>query len=170
MTVSFHTFTGVTRVRPSAMRDKRGREIINPDAEKDWLRQNPQAVARVHRLELPLGRGLRESLGITIRTFIFSVRVFDPRQDKGWRLASLALPADAHFYWEADVSLEDAWPRMNGSTTGQNEFVLQALDEAAYHGDGEFGAVLELLVLPDPSALDPDGPWVADFKPYRAAT
>lgn len=166
MTVSFHIFTGLARFRASALRDKKGREIINPDTEKDWLRQNPQNVARVHRHEIPLGRGFADSLGVTVPTLVFSVRVFDPRQDEGWRLATFALPADAPFNWEADVSLDDVWPRMKTSTTGQNEFVLQTLDDAAYRGDGEFGAILELLVLPDPSALDPDGPWVEDFQPY----
>lgn len=168
MNVSFYTFAGhATPAVP--LRDKKGRMHINPQQEAEWLRQNPQHIARIHRFELPLGGGLAPDLGVTIPTFVFSVRVFDIRQNEGWRLATFALPASAHFNWEADVTLDDAWGRRKAGTTWLNEFVLQALDEAAHTGAGEFGAILKLLVLPEVTALDPDGAWAADFQPYTPA-
>lgn len=162
-------FAGNASPALNPLRDKKGRELITPQAEAEWLRKNPQNVARIRRVEIPLGRGLVPNLGLTVPTFFFSVRVYDHRQNDGWRLATLSLPAAVNFSYDGDQSLDDVWPELNQNLQGKNEFVLRALDEAAYTGEGVFGAVLELLVLPDPSALDPEGPWAEAFRPYAPA-
>lgn len=159
-----YTFTGPVPQACPPLRDAAGNKIIIPDAEREWLRQNPRQVARVRRLEIPSGSA---DLPISIPVFCFSLRLFDRRQHDGWQLATVDLSAMSPFCAEEDdgVSLDDVWPDFEGDPVKENHFVLSALTEAAYTGAGWAAAIVRLLALPDTSGLDPED-WGADFTPY----
>lgn len=135
---------------------------IVPEDEQQWLRENPKQVGRIHRREVLSDPELK----LIVPTFVFSVRMLDDREPEGWRYASFYLPGVASYSWDAEQSLEDVWPSFKGDPTKENEFLLTALDEAAYTGESWAEAVIRSLALPDPSLLDPER-WGLDFTPVR---
>lgn len=132
------------------------------DEEADWLRENPRQVARIRRIEVPLDETLCD---IKHGQFTFSIRLRDDNAPEGWRLARFHLPAMADYDWDAGQTLDDVWPQMAGNPEQENLFVLRALNEAVYTGNGWAEAVMRSLILFDKSGLDPEE-WSQDFTPH----
>lgn len=156
-----HTFTGgTTRPLWSFRLDTPNNPIVPADEER-WLRENPRQVARIRRLEVLMHAELNHSEPM----FVFSIRLLDPRKAEGWRLATVALPGTAPYNYEDETTLDEVWRSMQGGAEKENDFVLSALNEAVCTGEMWAEPILNLIVLPDPSFLDPDG-WGLDFTPY----
>lgn len=160
---SFYTFTDslstTTTLRP--LFDEKG-ERIDGEAERTWLRDNPRQVARIRRVEVFLSE---TPFDIIQPMFVFSLRVLDPRETEGWRLATVALPAVSAYCDDRGETLDEAWPNMKADPAKESAFVLTALMEAVYVGETWAEPILRSLVLPDPSRLDPDD-WGLDFTPF----
>lgn len=158
---SFYTFTGplIQPLRP--LFDDNG-DRLDAEAERTWLRDNPRQVARVRRVEVLLSD---TPFDVTMPLFVFSLRVLDPREAEGWRLATVSLPAVAAYCDDRGETLDEAWPSMEGDPAKECAFVLAALMEAIYVGESWAEPILRALVLPDPFLLNPDD-WGLDFTPY----
>ena len=158
---SFYTFTGplISPLRP--LFDEKGNPL-DPEVERAWLRDNPRQVARIRRVEVLLSE---TPIKIIEPMFLFSLRVLDPREADGWRLATVALPGVSAYCDDKGETLDDAWPNMKGDPAKESDFVLSALMEAVYVGESWAEPMLRSLVLPDTSGLDPDE-WGLDFTPY----
>ena len=79
------------------------------------------------------------------------------------------LHGTAYGSFDADTTLDEHWPNAEGRPERENQFVLNALNEAIYAGELWAEPILRSLVLPDPSGLDPED-WGVDFTPYRTRT
>lgn len=161
----FSTYTGVTSKPLWGFRADTPDNPIVPEDDLKWLRDNPRQVARIHRFEVLLDRELDLSAPI----FVLALRVLDDREAMGWRLATVSLPGPAPFSFDAETTLDDKWPDVEGKPDNENEFVLIALNEAAYTGELWAEPILRSLVLPDTSGLDPED-WGLDFTPYKPRT
>jgi hypothetical protein len=161
----FSTFTGPVSQTLWGFRADTLNNPIVPDAELNWLRDNPQQVARIRRLEVLLD----DELNLIVPTFVFSLRFLDPRVAEGFRLATVYLPGAAPYNFDADVSLDEHWPSAEGRPKEENDFVLTALNEAARTGELWAGTILRSIVLPDTSGLDPED-WGLDFTPFQSRT
>jgi hypothetical protein len=160
----FQTFTGPVSKPLWGFRVDTPDRPITPAEELKWLRDNPARVARVRRYDVPL----LPEINLSLPTFVFSLRLLDPREPDGWRLATISLPGTSAYNFEGETTLDDVWRSAAGDPAKENDFVLTALNEAACTGEdaGWANAVLNLLVLPNTSLLDPDD-WGGDFTPYQ---
>ena len=160
-----HTFTGPVSQPLWRFRADSPTDPIVPDAELTWLRENPQQVARIRRVD----RRIDGKLKRTIPTFAMSVRILDPREAEGWRVAFIHLPGNAPYNLDSEETLDAVWRSVAHDPFKENDFVLTALNEAVYTGEAWAEAVLRSLVLPDLSGLDPKG-WGQDFTPCKNLT
>lgn len=164
-TPPFSTHTGFIQQTLECFRSDAQQDRIVPDAELTWLRENPRQVARIRHVEVLMDADLK----LTVPAFVFSLRLLDPREADGWRLATVFLPGVGAYNFDADQTLEEVWASMEGDPAKENDFVLNALNEAVYTGELWAEQIIRSLVLPDTSALDPED-WGLDFTPYRTRT
>lgn len=161
----FLTFTGTVSQTFWGFRADTPDNPIVPEAELNWLRDNPRQVARIRRFEVLMD----SELNLSVPTFVFSLRVLDPRVAEGFRLATVYLPGVAPYNFDKEMTLDERWPSAEGRSKEENDFVLTALNEAARTGELWAETILRSIVLPDTSALDPED-WALDFTPFQSKT
>lgn len=161
----FFTFTGVVSQTLASARTDPQNDPIVPEAELKWLGENPRQIARIRRIDLLMD----DEHNLSVPMFGFSLRVLDPRETEGWRLATIYLPGAAPHSIDADETLDEVWRSVENDPVKENDFVLSAMDEAVYAGESWAEPLLRSLVLPDLSLLDPEN-WGLDFTPYKHRT
>jgi hypothetical protein len=116
-------------------------------SDAQWLRDNPEAVARV--------RVSQDDCGANKRTLLLAFRVSDPNSNDGWRAR----------YHEGHTAYQGGFPYQFWASTpnarNANRLALIALSADA----GNAPNATDTLVVPDVSELDPY--WARQFVPYN---
>lgn len=122
-------------------------------SDGDWLRDNPEAVARV--------RTFRDDARTDKRVILLTVRQADPSVPEGWRPAYVeGHPA----HWGGPAFT--AWQDNPGDVMAANAFALHVLAADADVDAGHALTALGGLALPDPSELPAH--WRGQFAPIAA--
>jgi len=118
-----------------------------------WLRDNPEAVARI--------RAFRDDTRTDRRVILLTVRLLDPSAPDGWRPAYVEVHSG---HWDAPAFR--SWQENPGDLVADNDFALTVLTADADVDAGHALTALGGLVLPGPTELPPH--WRAQFAPIAA--
>lgn len=132
--------------------------IYAPDlalpSDTAWLRDNPEAVARV--------RAFRDDSRRDKRVILLTVRRIDPAAPDGWRPAYV----EGHSaHWGSPAF--QTWLDNPGDLMAANDFALSVLTADADVEGGHALTALGGLALPDLSELPPH--WRGQFAPLPAS-
>ena len=131
--------------------------IYAPDlalpSDPAWLRDNPEAVARI--------RAFRDDTRSDKRVILLTVRVLDTSSPDGWRPAYVEVHSG---HWDAPAFR--AWQDHPGDMMADNGFALTVLTADADVDAGHALTALGGLVLPDLTELPLH--WRTQFAPIAA--
>lgn len=119
-----------------------------------WLRDNPEAIARV--------RAFRDDARTDKRVVLLTVRLLDPSTPDGWRPAYV----EAHSAHWGGAAFQ-TWQDSHGDVMAANDFVVSVLTADADADGGHALTALGGLVLPDLSELPPH--WRGQFAPLATS-
>lgn len=109
-------------------------------SDRQWLTDNPEAVARV--------RHFRDEARVDQRVILLTLRVYDATAPDGWRVAYV----EAHPAHYSGPAFQ-IWLRTHPGMVVTNALVLSMLAADADTDGGNAATALALLVVPDLSAL-----------------
>ena len=124
-------------------------------SDEGWLRDNPEAVARV--------RTFRDDTRADMRVTLMAVRLLDPSVPDGWRVAHVeAHPA------HGGSTVFQTWVDRPGDMVAANDLALTILtaDADTDTDGGHAGTVLSGLVVPDLAELPSH--WLGQFAPIAS--
>jgi hypothetical protein len=124
-------------------------------SDPDWLRDNPEAVARI--------RAFRDETRTDKRVILLTVRLLDTSAPDGWRPAYVEVHS-AH--WDSPAFQK--WQDNPGDMMAANDFALTVLTADADVDAGHALTALGGLTLPDLTELPPH--WRVQFEPTVSAT